>query len=83
MYQLVLSNTARLQIKKLPKHYQRSAIEALEDLRTNPLSGKALARELSGRLSYHFGPYRILYKINKRIKRVEVLAVRHRKFAYN
>jgi len=83
MYDLVLSSTARVQIKKLPRRYQRSAIEALEHLRETPLSGKALVRELKGRFSFQFGPHRIVYKINRQEKRVEVLSVRHRKCAYS
>jgi len=83
MYDLVLSRTAKGQIKRLPKHYQKSAVEALEDLKNTPLLGKALVRELKGKFSFRFGPYRIIYKINRKEKRVEVLAVRHRKFAYS
>jgi mRNA-degrading endonuclease RelE of RelBE toxin-antitoxin system len=83
MYDIVLSQTARGQIKKLPLRYKKSAIEALEDLRHTPLAGKALVRELAGRFSFQFGPYRIIYKINKQAKRVEVLAVRHRQYAYS
>jgi len=83
MYDVVLSTSVRSQIKKLPRRYQKSAIEALEELREIPLSGKALARELKGQFSFQFGPYRMIYKIKKREKKVEVLAVRHRKYAYN
>lgn len=82
MYSVILSKTAKNQIKKLPKRYQKSAIEALEDLKEAPLLGKALVRELTGKFSFQFGPYRMIYKINKREKRVEVLAIRHRKHAY-
>ena len=83
MYDVILSNTARGQIKKLPRRYQKSALEALEDLKETPLSGKALARELKSRFSFQFGPYRIIYKIKKREKKVEVLVIRHRKYAYS
>ena len=83
MYNVVLSDTARAQIKKLPRRYQKSAVEALEDLKEAPLSGKALARELKSRFSFHFGPYRIIYKIKKQERKVEVLAIRHRKYPYN
>jgi mRNA-degrading endonuclease RelE of RelBE toxin-antitoxin system len=83
MYEIILSKTAGNQIKKLPIRYKKSALEALKDLKTNPLLGKALVRELKGRFSFQFGPYRIIYKINKKEKRVEVLTIRHRKYAYN
>ena len=83
MYEVILSQDARNQIKKLPLRYKKSAIEALEDSRHTPLMGKALVRELAGRFSFQLGPYRIIYKVNKKAKRVEVLAIRHRKYAYN
>lgn len=83
MYDLILSPSAKNQINKLPLRYKKSTIESLKDLKENPLLGKALVRELKGRFSFQFGAYRIIYKINKQEKRVEVLAVRHRKFAYN
>lgn len=83
MYKIVLSKTAKNHIKKLPKRYQKSALETLLDLKVSPLSGKALARELKGRFSFQFGPYRMIYKVHKKEKRIEVLAVRHRKNAYN
>ncbi len=83
MYNVILSNLAKGQIKKLPRRYQKSAVEALEELSETPLSGKALARELKGRFSFQFGPYRIIYKIKIQEKKMEVLAVRHRKYAYN
>ena len=83
MYGLIISGSAMKQIKRLPPKYQKSAIESLKDLKENPLLGKALMRELKGRFSFQFGSYRIIYKINKKEKRVEVLAVRHRKYAYS
>ena len=83
MYDLVIASSAAKQIKRLPSKYQQSAIESLKDLKENPFLGKALMRELKGMFSFQFGSYRIIYKINKKEKRVEVLAVRHRKYAYN
>lgn len=83
MYDVILSSSARSRIKKLPSRYRKSAIEALEDLREIPLIGKALTRELKGRFSFQFGPYRIIYKIKKKERKVEILTIRHRKHAYN
>jgi mRNA interferase RelE/StbE len=83
MHKVIISNSARDQISKLPRKYQKSTIEALKDLKANPLSGKALARELKGRFSFQIGSYRIIYKIRKKERIIEVLAVRHRKYAYN
>jgi len=83
MYDVILSSSARGQIKKLPLRYRKSAVEVLEELRETPLSGKALARELKSRFSFQFGPYRMIYKIKEKEKKIEVLAVRHRKYAFN
>ena len=83
MYEVIVSNSARSRIKKLPQRYRKSAIDALEELKATPLLGKALTRELRGKFSFQFGPYRMIYKVNKQDKRVEVLVIRHRKYAYN
>lgn len=83
MYNVILSKTAKSQIKRIPRRYQRSAIEVLADLKESPLSGNALTRELKGRFSFQFGPYRMIYKVNRKERKIEVLAIRHRKHAYS
>lgn len=83
MFELRISKRAEKQIKKLKKEYQVEVIEALAEIKENPLIGKALDRDLTSRFSYRFGAYRIIYKVNQQDELVEILSAGHRKIIYN
>lgn len=83
MYKLRISGSVRNLIKKLPPKYRASAIAALEDIKSDPRSGKQLRRELQGKRSYQFGPYRLIYKIGQKGKVVDILKLGHRRLVYN
>ena len=83
MYKLVISVRAEKQITKLRKIYQEALLEALEDIKENPLLGKPLNRELSGLFSYRGGIYRIIYKVNVKEKIVQVMSAGHRSTVYS
>lgn len=83
MFELRISKKAEKQIKKLKQEYQIEIIEALSEIKEDPLLGKALDRDLNGRFSYRFGVYRIIYKVDQKDKIVEVLSAGHRSVAYN
>ena len=83
MYKLLISSRARKDIKKLSKKYLSPVVEALQEIKENPLLGKPLTRELSGKFSYRVGVYRIIYKVNSKDKFVFVLTVGHRSTVYN
>lgn len=83
MFELRIARKAEKQIKKLKKQYQKEIIEALSEIKEDPLSGKALTRELNSRFSYKFGGYRIIYKVNLKDKIIDILSASHRSIAYN
>ncbi len=83
MYRLVVSISARNQIKKLKQVYQQAIVSALEDIKEDPYLGKPLTRELSGRFSYRIGIYRIIYKVNFKEKIVLIITAGHRSVVYN
>jgi len=56
---------------------------ALKEIKENPFIGKPLTRELTGRFSYKLGVFRVIYKVNKKDKLVEIIAVGHRATVYN
>lgn len=82
MYTVLLSITAKKELKEISKRHRDAIISALEDLQQNPFVGKPLRRELTGRFSYKVGVYRIIYKINKKDKVVQVLTAGHRSSVY-
>ncbi len=82
MYELRIYKKAEKEIKKIAKLYQKALLEALREIGENPFAGKPLSRELTGRFSYRVGPYRIIYKVNKKDKLVLVLTAGHRAIVY-
>lgn len=83
MFELRIAIKARKEIKKLLKKHQKAIIEALRDIQSDPYLGKALTRDLTEKLSYRVGMYRIIYKINAKDKIVEILSAGHRESIYN
>jgi len=72
MFRISISPEAKSQLKSIKKRHQ-NAIKI----------GKPLGRELTGKYSYRVGIYRIIYKINKKDKTVQILTAGHRSSVYN
>ncbi len=83
MYELRVPQRVKKFIKKLPEKYRLSAILALSEIKLDPRQGKPLSRELKGFYSYQFGPYRFIYKFDKKSKVVEIVKLNHRRLVYN
>lgn len=81
--QVILSNYATKQYKRLPKSAQGKVKKKLLLLTTNPYAGKKLTGELAGIYSLRAWPYCILYEINEQEKRIEIHKIKHRQGAYN
>ncbi len=82
MYQLKLTERAKKELKNIKKIYETTISSALEEIKEDPFIGKALTRELTGKFSYKIDSYRIIYKVNKRDKVVEILSAGHRATVY-
>lgn len=81
-YRVVLGARAAKDIRRLTKQSQRAALAALEALASEPRAGKPLVAELVGLWSLRRGDYRIVYQIDDRSRRVEVVRVAHRREVY-
>lgn len=83
MFELRISPKARRDIKKLKIEYQDAILEALSEIREEPLIvGKSLSKEFTGRFTYRVGAYRIIYKVREKDKIVHVLSAKHRSIVY-
>ena len=82
MYKIKLTAKARNELIKLSKKMQLSIGYIFEELKENPFSGKALARELTRKYSYRISVYRIIYKVNKNDKVVTIISAGHRSTIY-
>lgn len=82
MYKVRISTKAENEIKKIPFPHQKAVIYSLTEISEDPLSGKPLTRELTGRFAFRVGVYRIIYKVNKNDNIVEIMSAGHRATVY-
>jgi mRNA interferase RelE/StbE len=75
---------ARRALRRLPEKVATAAVEFIYGpLASNPSRvGRPLRFELEGMYSAHRGDYRVVYRIDDRRRRVEVLAIAHRADVY-
>ena len=83
MYKLRISSRAEKEIKKIPRPHQNAILLSLIDIKEEPFLGKPLTRGLTGRFSFRVGLYRIIYKVNKKDKIIDVLTAGHRAKVYD
>ena len=83
-YQVILSPTARRNLRQVPPRIVSAIIEfTYGELAAEPRRvGKPLARELAGSYSARRGPYRLIYDIDDEAQRVDVLRIDHRSDVY-
>ena len=79
---VVLSKNAQREYEQLPKAAQVRIKKKLKTLETNPYSAKKLTGELKGVYSLRVWPYRVLFDINHKEKRVEIHKIAHRQAVY-
>lgn len=77
-----MSEDTSVFIRTLHPLIKRRIHTGLEELRTNPESGKALRDDLEGYRSLRVGRFRIIYRINAR-KELEIAAVGPRRTIYD
>ncbi len=82
MYRLKLTQRAKKELKSLPKRYQEAVASTLDELKEDPLIGKPLTKELTGKFTFRVGIYRIIYKINQKDKIISVFSAGHRAVVY-
>ena len=82
-WEIKFEKKAEKELNKLPIQYQKRILAALLVITANPFIGKKLEGELVGLYSYRVWPYRIIYKIYRKILVVVVIHIGHRQSAYN
>ncbi len=68
-------------IKGLHPHLKKKVRLALQEIISNPYTGKVLKDELEGLRSFRVSRFRIIYMISKR-KQIEIVAIGPRKDIY-
>lgn len=83
MYLLIISPRAQKELRKIRKIYQYPVKLAIEELKEDSFLGKPLPRELTGKYTCKVGGYRIIYKVNKSDKIVNIISAGHRSRIYD
>ncbi len=80
-YDVIFSNKALKQLKKIDRSVQKRIIAALERIRVRP---ESYVTKLVGDTGHRFrvGDYRIIMDIDKNVLKILVLMVGHRKKIY-
>jgi mRNA interferase RelE/StbE len=83
-FEIYWAAPARRALRRLPEKVATAAVEFIYGpLAADPgRVGRPLRFELEGRHSAHRGDYRVVYRINDRRRRVEILAIGHRADVY-
>jgi mRNA interferase RelE/StbE len=82
-WRLIVTPQAERDLNRLPEKAAAAVLEALVAIEQEPERlGKPLTRELEGVLSARRGPYRVLYTLDRRRRRVYVVAIGHRADVY-
>ena len=83
-YRIAWTAPARRALSRLPEKIGIAVVEfCYGSLSQNPhRAGKPLRLGLAGLLSARRGDYRIIYRIDDDLKRVEIVAIEHRADAY-
>jgi mRNA interferase RelE/StbE len=83
-FEIYWAAPARRALRRLPEKVATAAVELIY----GPLAddpgrvGRPLRFELEGRHSAHRGDYRVVYRIDDRRRRVEIVAIGHRADVY-
>lgn len=81
-WEIRLEKRAQKELDKIPPQYQKKILAILPIIAEDPFIGKKLGGELAGLYSYCVWPYRIIYKIYKKILLVVILRIGHRQGVY-
>ena len=80
--EVIITPKASKQYNQIPKTEQLKIKKKLLVLDHNPYDGKKLSGNFSGLRSLRAWPYRIIYYVDEKLKRVFVVTIAHRQGVY-
>ena len=81
-YRAQLGSEVAEALRRLPPGVKRALRAALRHLATNPAAGEPLQGELEGRFKYRVRRYRIVYRVDRAARVLQIVAVGHRRSVY-
>ncbi len=80
--QVVITPEAEKQYQRLSQKEQVKIIKKLSSLEKDPFAGKKLLGNLSELRSLRAWPYRVIYYLNLKNKKIYITSILHRQGAY-
>lgn len=81
-WEIKIDKRAQKDLEKIPKTYQNQVLATLPLLANNPFIGKKLEGKMLGLYSYRVWPYRIIYRIYKKLLLVIIIRIGPRQGIY-
>ena len=82
-WELRIQKAAQKELSRISIKYQRKIVGVFPIIADDPFVGKNLQGRLSGSYSYPVPPYRIIYKMYKKMLVVVIIKIGHRQGIYN
>ena len=81
-WEIKLEKKAQKELDRVPSQYRKRILAILPAIAEDPFTGKKLVGELAGLYSYRVWPYRIIYKIYKKLLVIIIIRIGHRQGVY-
>lgn len=81
-WEVRLEKKAEKDLQKIPRKYQLKILTVIPLLAENPYIGKKLSGKLEGLFSYKVWPYRIIYRVYKKLVLVVIIRIGYRQVVY-
>jgi len=82
LYRAAVHSAAAEVMRALPPEVKRAVKAAIRKISAEPGSGEPLRGELEGRFKYRVRRYRVVYRIDRAARVVDIVAVGHRRSVY-
>lgn len=82
-WEIKLEPKAEKDLNKIPDKYRKKILVILPEIAINPFAGKKLNGKLDGLYSYRVWPYRIIYKVYKKLLLIMIIRIGHRGKIYS
>ena len=81
-WELKLEKGAQKELDKIPAEYQKKISAVFPIIADDPFIGKKLDGKLVGFYSYQVWPYRIIYRVYKKVLVIIIVKIGHRQGVY-
>lgn len=82
MYRAEIRSGVADAIRSLPPEVKRAVKAAIRTISADPTAGEPLHGDLEGRFKYRVRRYRVIYRVDRSSKVIDIIGVGHRRNIY-